>query len=165
LTTLYFAGAENTNSWRAMKGNLQRAFPLDVPIVYSSRHTFVANGNNPTGIGLTPGETICFGSLELTADRFGCLSLSPKRVDQGVVFIGMVHSGSLSLHTTLEESFDEGSAASDEGGALDSSVVVLIVPIITTLASKNTLTFLTILTVLMRTTAPQPGIGLLLDQL
>jgi hypothetical protein len=30
LTTLYLAGAKNTNSWHARKGDLQRAFPLDV---------------------------------------------------------------------------------------------------------------------------------------
>jgi hypothetical protein len=30
LTTLYFVGAENTDSWRAGKWELQHAFPLDV---------------------------------------------------------------------------------------------------------------------------------------
>jgi hypothetical protein len=75
LTNLYLAVAKNTNSWRARKGDLQRAFPLDIPMVISSKLSFVANGNNLTSVGLTPGETICFGSLELTADRFGCLTL------------------------------------------------------------------------------------------
>jgi hypothetical protein len=46
-------------------------------MVHSSKLTFVNNDNNLTGVGLTPGETICFGSLEFTADRFGNLSLSP----------------------------------------------------------------------------------------
>jgi hypothetical protein len=33
-------------------------------MVYLLKLTFVANGNNLTSIGLTPDETICFGSLE-----------------------------------------------------------------------------------------------------
>jgi hypothetical protein len=36
LTTLYFAGAENTDSWHAKKGDLQCAFPLDILMVPSS---------------------------------------------------------------------------------------------------------------------------------
>jgi hypothetical protein len=49
-------------------------------MVYSSKLSFVANSNNPTGVGLAPAKTICFGSLEFTADRFGHLSLSPHGV-------------------------------------------------------------------------------------
>jgi hypothetical protein len=51
-------------------------------MVYSQRLTFIANRNNPIGIGLMPGETICFGSLESTTDRFSCLSLSPEGITQ-----------------------------------------------------------------------------------
>jgi hypothetical protein len=40
--------------------------------------------------------------------------------DLGTIIVGMVHSGSPSLHTILEESSDEGDIASGEGGALDS---------------------------------------------
>jgi hypothetical protein len=36
LATLYLAGAKNSVSWRARKGNLQRAFPLDVLMVHST---------------------------------------------------------------------------------------------------------------------------------
>jgi hypothetical protein len=36
LTTLYLAGAKNTDSWCARKGGLQHAFPLDVTMVPSS---------------------------------------------------------------------------------------------------------------------------------
>jgi hypothetical protein len=39
-------------------------------MVYSLNLTFIANDNNPTGVGLAPGETICFGSLEFTTDHF-----------------------------------------------------------------------------------------------
>jgi hypothetical protein len=37
----------------------------------------IANDNNPTDVGLAPGCTIHFGSLEFIADRFGHLSFSP----------------------------------------------------------------------------------------
>jgi hypothetical protein len=92
-------------------------FSLNVSMVYSPKLTYVANGNNPTGVGLAPGETIWFGSLEFTTDHFGNLSHSSKRNDSGAVFIGMVHNGSLSVQTILEESFDEGDAASGGGGS------------------------------------------------
>jgi hypothetical protein len=36
LDYMYLKGAKNTDSWRARKGDLQRAFPLDVPMVPSS---------------------------------------------------------------------------------------------------------------------------------
>jgi hypothetical protein len=116
LTTLYFASVENTDSWHSRKGYLQRDFPLDVLMVYLPKLTFIANRNNPTDVGLTPGETISFGSLELTIDCFGRLSLSPERDDSGALFIGMMHSMSPSLHTVHEESSSEGGVALGEGG-------------------------------------------------
>jgi hypothetical protein len=121
LTTLLFASAENTDIWHARKGDLQRAFPLDVPMVCLLKLTFVANGNNLTGVDIAPSETIYFGSLEFTADRFGRLSLSPKGVDLGAIFVGMVHNRLPSLRTTLEESSNGGKAASGEGGTMDPS--------------------------------------------
>jgi hypothetical protein len=86
-------------------------------MVYSPKLTFIANGNNSTGIGLAPGETIYFGSLEFTVDHFGRLSLSPNGEDSGAIFVGMVHSGSSSLHTALKELSDEANATSGEGGS------------------------------------------------
>jgi hypothetical protein len=71
-------------------------------MVYSLKLTFIANRNNLTDVGLVPGETICFGSLEFTANCFGRLNLSLEGDDPGFIFIGMMHSGSPSLHTILE---------------------------------------------------------------
>jgi histidinol-phosphate/aromatic aminotransferase/cobyric acid decarboxylase-like protein len=63
LTTLYLVDAKNIDSWHVRKWDLQRAFPLDVPMVRSPKLFFIANYNNPTGVGLTPDNTIHFGSL------------------------------------------------------------------------------------------------------
>jgi hypothetical protein len=84
---------------------------------YSPKITFVADGNNLTDVGLTPTKIICFGSLEFTTNRFSNLSLSPKGNDSGTVLIGMVHSGSPSMHTILEESSDECDTTSVRGGS------------------------------------------------
>jgi hypothetical protein len=51
-------------------------------MVQSPKLTFVANGNNLTGVGLTLGETICFGSLEFTVDHFVNESLSREGMTQ-----------------------------------------------------------------------------------
>jgi hypothetical protein len=45
-------------------------------MVPSSKLSIVANGNNPAYVGLAPGSTIHFGSLELIANCLGRLSLS-----------------------------------------------------------------------------------------
>jgi hypothetical protein len=111
------AGVENTYSWCAKKGALQLAFPLDVPMVPSPKLSFIANGNNPTNSGLTPGSTIQFGSVEFSADRLGHLSLSPQEGNSSAIIVGMVHSGTPSLHTTLKETSDEDVAASGVRGS------------------------------------------------
>jgi hypothetical protein len=113
LTTLYFTGAKTTDSWHARKGDLQHAFPLDVPMVYSLKLSRIANCNNPISVSLARSETICFDSLEFTTERFGHLSLPLEGGDSGIVFIGMVLSGLPSLHT-IPESADEGDAALSE---------------------------------------------------
>jgi hypothetical protein len=90
--------------------------PLYILMVYSLKLSFVANSNNLTDVGLALGETICFGSLEFTADHFSCLSLNPEE-DSGAIFVGMVHSRSPSLHTTLEDLSNEGDATLSKGGS------------------------------------------------
>jgi hypothetical protein len=51
-------------------------------MVNSLKLSFISNGNNPTTISLTPGETIHFGSLEFTVNHFDRLSLSPNEWDK-----------------------------------------------------------------------------------
>jgi hypothetical protein len=87
-------------------------------MVTSSKHSFIVDGGNSTDISLTPGETIRFGSPKFTADRFSRLSLSPDEWDSGTFFVGMVHIESLSSHTTLKDSSDEGGTTSSAGGEL-----------------------------------------------
>jgi hypothetical protein len=86
-------------------------------MVHSLKLTIITDGKRHTGIGFSPGETIYLGSLEFIADRFDSMSLSLDESDSGVVFVGMVPSGSSSLYTILEESTNEGDTASNGGGS------------------------------------------------
>jgi hypothetical protein len=52
-------------------------------MVHSPKLTLVAHDKNLSDIGFTSGETIWFGSLEFTTDRFGNHSLSPEGNDSG----------------------------------------------------------------------------------
>jgi hypothetical protein len=131
---------------------LHCAFPLDVPMVPSLKLSFVANGNHPTDVGLAPRSTIHIGSLEFTTDRLGRLSLSPQEWDSSIVFVGMVHNRSPSLHTTLEESSDEdGALQIDPRGC---NVVTVTDPITATPAADNAPALQTIPTVKMWTAVP-----------
>jgi hypothetical protein len=96
-TTLYLVGAKNIDSWCTRKGDLQRVFTLDDPMVHSSALTISADGERLTCGGFSLDETILFGSIEFIVDCFGGLSLSPKRNDLGAAFIGTTNSGPPSL--------------------------------------------------------------------
>jgi hypothetical protein len=111
------AGVENTDSWPSRNWDLQCAFPIDVLMVPSPKLFFLANINNLTNLDLALGSTIDFGSLEFTADSLGRPSLSPQEGDSSTIFIGMVHNGMPSLHTSLEETFDEDNAATRAEGS------------------------------------------------
>jgi hypothetical protein len=113
LTTLCLTGAKNTDSWCAMKGDLQCAFPLYVLMAQSSALAVSIDCERLMCGGLALGETIHFGSLEFIADCFGGLSLSPKGSDPGAVSVGTTHSGSPSLLAMMEDSTEEFYSASN----------------------------------------------------
>jgi hypothetical protein len=90
-------------------------FALNISMVHSPKLVGGRGGKHQTGISFTLGETIHFGSLEFIAGHFGPMRLSSKENDSGIVFIGMVHNRSSSLHAILEDSIDEGEIASSRG--------------------------------------------------
>jgi hypothetical protein len=98
----------------------------------------IADGKHQTSGGFTLGETIRFGSLAFITDCFGNFGLSNEGNVIGIVLVGMAHNRSLSLHTILEESVDEGDTTSSEGGSSGfpisrgCNMVTPIVPITTT---------------------------------
>jgi hypothetical protein len=101
-------GAKNTNSWCARKGDLQRDFPLDVPMVLSSVITVATDGERQMCGGLSLGETVHLGNFKFIADYFGGLSLSPMKDDIGAAFMRSTHSGTPSsrwamIEDTVEE--------------------------------------------------------------
>jgi hypothetical protein len=88
-------------------------------MVHSPKLAIVTDGKYQTNISFTLGKTIHFGSLEFIADHLYNMSLSPEGNDSGVVFVGMTHSGSPSLHTILEDSVDEVDITSSGGRSFD----------------------------------------------
>jgi hypothetical protein len=104
LDTLLFARAENTNSWRTRYGDLQRVFPLDVLIVHLSTLAVTTDGERLTCGASSLDKTVCIGSMKFIADHFDNLSLSLEGSKSDVVFMGMAHNWSPSLHAILMES-------------------------------------------------------------
>jgi hypothetical protein len=94
LTALYLTDAKNIDSWRDRKGDLQRAFPLDVLMVPSSTLAITTDGEHLMCDDFSLGETVHIGSFEFIADYFGGLSLSPRRSDLGASFMGSTRSRS-----------------------------------------------------------------------
>jgi hypothetical protein len=139
-------------------------------MIPSLKLSFITNDNNPTTVSLALGSTIRFSRREFTTDRLGHLSLSPQEWDSGAVFIGMVHNGSPSQCTTLEECNDEDGAASVIGESYGSpcprgcNVVTSADPIIAMPASENTPVLQTMPTVMVQMAVPQPGMKLLPNQ-
>jgi hypothetical protein len=112
-----FANLENTDSWCSRKGDLQRAFHLDVLMVTTFAHVISTTGERLICGGFSFGEMVPFGSLEFIANCFGGLSLSPRRNDSGTAIIGSTHVGTPSpLRAMIEDSTEEFyTALSGEG--------------------------------------------------
>jgi hypothetical protein len=93
LTTVFLPVQKNTDSWCAKKEDLQRVFPLDVPMVTSSVIAITADGERLACDGFSLSETIHLGNFEFIIDYFDSQSLSPRRGDAGSTFMGSPHSG------------------------------------------------------------------------
>jgi hypothetical protein len=73
LTTLYLAVAKNTDSWHARKGDLQRAFHLDIPMCPSSALAVSADGECLLCGSFSHGETIHLAGFDFITNYFGIL--------------------------------------------------------------------------------------------
>jgi hypothetical protein len=108
-------------------------------MVHSLKLAVITDGEHLTDISFTHSETICFGSLELTVDRSGNLSLSNEGKVLVAMFVGFT---------------DEVDTTSSRGGrgsygfpiSHECNVVTLTIPITTTPLSKGTPALLTITT-------------------
>jgi hypothetical protein len=103
-----------------MKGDSQRAFPLDVPMVLSYAVIVAADGERLTCGGFSLGETVHLRNFEFITDYFGGLSLSPRRGDEGASFVGSTHNGaSTAWWAMIEDSTEEFLTASSREGSFD----------------------------------------------
>jgi hypothetical protein len=131
-------------------------------MVHTSTLAVITDGKCLTYGGLSLGETVCFRSLKFIADYFGSLSLSPKGNDSGTVFVGMIHVGSPSLQTILENSTNEFYTTSSGEGSSGfpisqrSSMGTPPPPIATIPWPEDALTSQTMMMVPLRTIAPRP---------
>jgi hypothetical protein len=112
------AGAKNIDNWHTGKGDLQRAFPLDVSMVLSYAITIATDGEHLTCDGFSLSKIVRLGNFKFIADYFGSLSLSPKRGDTGAAFMGSTHSGaSTPWRTMIEDTVEEILTVSSGEGA------------------------------------------------
>jgi hypothetical protein len=140
-------------------------------MVHLPKPIVIISGNNLISIEFTWHKSIHCVRLEFITDCFEILSLSPEGNDSRVIFMGMVHSGSPSLHTILDESISEEESASSDMGtsgfpiSQGCNVVTPVVPNIAILPPEGTSVLLTILMTPLRTTVPQPNTRLLPERL
>jgi hypothetical protein len=114
------ASAKNTNSWLTSKGDLHRAFPLDILMVPSSVLAIAANSECLSCSGFSLGETIRFGSLEFIINRFGGLSLSPMGDGSNAIVMGSTCGEPPSpLWAMMGDSVAEFHMASDGEGKIN----------------------------------------------
>jgi hypothetical protein len=91
-----------------MKGDLHRAFPLDIRMVPSSAITIATNGEHLMCGGFSLSKTIGLGNFEFIANYFDGLSLSPRRGGAGTAFMGATHNGaSTPRWAMIEDSAEE----------------------------------------------------------
>jgi hypothetical protein len=77
-----------------------------------------ADGERLACGGFSLGKTVHLGNFEFIADYFGGLSVSPRRGNKGVTFVGLTHYGaSTPQHATIEDSTEEFLIASSGEGS------------------------------------------------
>jgi hypothetical protein len=77
-------------------------------MVPSSSIGIIANGERLACGAFSFGKTVRFGNFEFIAGYFSGLSLSPRRGNEGVIFVGSTHSGvSTPQRAMIEDSTEE----------------------------------------------------------
>jgi hypothetical protein len=99
---------------------LQRAFPLDIPMVPSSALVIAADGERLSCDVFYLSETIHFGSLEFSTDHFGGLILFAMGDSSSAAVMGSTRVGPSSpLWAMTGDSVEEFHMASDGEGRID----------------------------------------------
>jgi hypothetical protein len=99
---------------------LQCASHLDVSMVPSSSISITANVENLECSGFFLGEPVHFGNFEFITDYFGGMSLSPRRGNKGVIFVGSTHIGaSTPQRATVKDSTEEFLTVPSGEGSFD----------------------------------------------
>jgi hypothetical protein len=107
LTIMYLIDAKNIDSWRARKGDLSCAFPLDVLMVLSFAITVDVDGERLTCGGFSLNKTVHLGNFEFIAEYFSGLSLSPRRGNAGAAFMGSSRSSAPTPRRAMVENSTE----------------------------------------------------------
>jgi hypothetical protein len=86
----------------------------------SSAITIAANSERLTCDGFSLNKNVCLGNFEFIADYFSGLSLSPRRGDVGIAFMGSTHRGAPTPRwAMIEDSGEEVLTASRGEGSFD----------------------------------------------
>jgi hypothetical protein len=97
------------------EGGFAACFPQVVLMVPSSSITIVADGECLTCGGFTLCKLVRLENFEFITDYFSGLSLSPRRSDEGAIFVGSTRIGaSTPQQAMIEDSAEEYLTASSE---------------------------------------------------
>jgi hypothetical protein len=87
-------------------------------MVPSSSIAFTVDGERLTCSGFSLGKPIHLGNFEFIADYFGSLSLSPRRGNEGTIFVGSTHSGASTPQRAMIEDSTEDTHSIKQGRKL-----------------------------------------------
>jgi hypothetical protein len=97
LITKFLPVQKSNDGWCTKKGDLQHAFPLNIPMVLSSAITIATDGEHLTCGGFSLSETVHLENFEFITDYFDGLSLSCGRGNASPAFMSPTHSGASTL--------------------------------------------------------------------